>query len=158
MQKSISPALKGIITAALMIAYALWFDRFKNQVDERLQYFIYLIYAAGIAWALWPSRGNSFAALFGIGFRCFIVVTLVMATFTFVFIKTHPGLTEQEAINTREYYMKQKDITAPQIEDIVRRVKKQYPLMRVSLSILGYLITGAVANALLSVAMSRRKN
>ncbi|MBK8699773.1 MAG: hypothetical protein IPN29_09605 [Saprospiraceae bacterium] len=51
MQLRLSPAIKGLITAVLMIAVALVIDA-KEAADPRLQYLIFIVYGAGIIWTL----------------------------------------------------------------------------------------------------------
>ena len=48
----ISPAIKGIITAALMIGMILLIFNIGKDADARLQYAVYAIYALGIVWTL----------------------------------------------------------------------------------------------------------
>ncbi len=158
----ISPAIKGLLTALVMIGLTLLYDANKSSMDPRWQYLVYLIYAAGISWTLLDFRRqgpgkNNFAAFFGQGFRCFIITTIVMVAFTAVYLKRHPELAAQEATVTREYYIRQGDKTPPEIDEIARKAKKQYPLAVISLSIFRYLIIGAVLSAAGSALLTRRQ-
>ncbi len=161
MQLRISPVIKGLITAVLMIALALIIASKKNTTPE-WQYLLYLVYAAGIIWTLISfSRSGTFSGkfseLFGQGFRCFIVVTLVMVIFTGIFIKIHPEYAEQEAKATREYYHEKADKTASEIEEMAQKAKKQYPVIFISISIFRYLVAGAVFTTAVSGFLTRRK-
>ncbi len=162
MQLRTSPAIKGLITAVLMIALALIIAFQKNTANPEWQYLLYLVYAAGIIWTLISfSRSGTFSGkfseLFGQGFRCFIVVTLVMVIFTGIFIKTHPEYAEQEAKATREYYQGKADKTASEIEEMAQKAKKQYPVIFISISIFRYLVAGAVFTTAVSGLLTRRK-
>ncbi len=157
----ISPAIKGLITALVMIASTLLIDQYKDQIDPRLQYLVYVIFAAGIIWTLISFKRSGsftgkFAELFGQGFRCFIIVTLAMVSFTYVYIRLHPELAEEEAKNTIAYYQEKGDKTPPEIEEIGKKAKKQYPIAAVSLSIFRYLIMGAFLTAASSLLLIRR--
>ncbi len=161
MQVRFSPAIKGLITAALMIALSLLIDAKKETISPRIQYFVYLLYAAGIAWTLLSFRRSAlfsgkFSELFNQGFRCFIVITLCMVGFTFVFVRSHPEYAEQEAKSTKEYYEAKGDKLAPEIEDLSQKAKKQYAITVISISIFRYLIIGAILAAALSALMIRR--
>src|SRR5688572_28236375 len=95
MQRTIPPALKGLITALLMIAVVLIIYYGGRSMDPRLQYLIYVLYAGGIIWTLLAYRNSdaftgSFGSLFNQGFRCFIVITLTIVLFTAIFSLLHP--------------------------------------------------------------------
>ncbi|MGK2860420.1 MAG: hypothetical protein ACSLE0_00675, partial [Chitinophagaceae bacterium] len=89
-----TPLTKGILTGLLLVILSLTFYYSKLAVDSKLHYSIYFFYAAGIIWALIsysrsPSFTGKFTDLFGQGFRCFIVVTLIMVSFTAIFSMMH---------------------------------------------------------------------
>lgn len=162
MQLKLSPAVKGLITALIMIATALIIDAQKDTTDPRIQYLIFIVYGIGIIWTLLSFRLSAsftgrFTELFGQGFRCFIIVTLVMVIFTAVFIRMHPEFAEQEAAYQKEQLIKTKDKTPVEIDDLVAKVKKQYPVRYISASIFGYLIVGAAITAAASALLTRRK-
>ncbi len=162
MSIKLSPASKGLITAVAMIAGALLIDVSKEKVDPRLQYLIFLLYGLGIVWTLVAfSRSYSFtgkfSALFSQGFKCFIVVTLVMVLFTTVFIKMHPEFAEEEANYQRSELIKTKDYMPDQIDDMIAKGKKQYAIRYISASIFGYLIFGAIVTAATAALLTRRK-
>jgi energy-coupling factor transporter transmembrane protein EcfT len=152
----LTPAVKGVITALLMIGATLLYDRYHLQADPRFQYLIYVIYLIGVVWTILPFQG-SFGELFSTGFRNFVVVTIIMVIFTFVFVKMHPELANQERITTIAYYQEKGDKTPQEIEEIGEKAKKQYNLAVVSLSIFRYLIIGAVFSLGTAAVLSRRK-
>jgi hypothetical protein len=161
--KAFSPQLKGLITSVLMIALALWIDRQRETLDERVQYFVFLVYAMGILWALVSlSRSGSFTGRFGQlfseGFKTFIVITLSMVAFTFVYVKLHPELADQEYVKTKQYYQQQKqnDRTPNEIEEYATKAKKQYNITVISLSIFRYLIIGALLTAVIGFLLTRK--
>ena len=80
-----------------------------------------------------------------------------MVIFTAVFIRMHPEFAEQEAAYQKEQLIKTKDKTPIEIEDLVAKVKKQYPIRYISASIFGYLIVGAGITAIASALLIRRK-
>jgi energy-coupling factor transporter transmembrane protein EcfT len=162
MQLKLSPAVKGLITALLMIAVALIIDANRETANPRMQYLIFIVYGIGIVWTLLSFRSSAFFSgrfteMFGQGFRCFIIVTLVMVIFTAVFIRMHPEFAEQEAAYQKEQLIKTNDKTPVEIEDLVAKVKKQYPIRYISASIFGYLIVGAAISAAASALLIRRK-
>jgi hypothetical protein len=161
MLKTLSPAIKGLITGLLMLAVALTLFYTNQPGDSGLQYIAYAIYAGGIVWALIgyrqsPSFTGKFGDLFGQGFRCFIVVTLLMVAFTGIFSKMHPEFAEDQAKAYKEYLIKEKKKLPAEIETEVATFKKQYTMRLVSASIFGYLIIGSVITAGCSAFLIRR--
>lgn len=154
--RNLSPAIKAVITAGLMIVASLLIDKWHEVLDLRIQYLVYLLYLGGIIWSLMATRGN-FGQLFSTGFRHFIVVTILMVCFTYVFVKTHPELAEQEKAATISYYQQQGDKLPLEIAEAGEKAKKQYPLAIVSFSIFRYLIIGAALTAGTALILSRRK-
>ena len=158
----ITPLVKGIITGILMavISFLVYFTNLPP--GSGLHYSIYIIFAAGIIWTLISySRSASFtgafADLFGQGFRCFIVATLVMVAFTAIFNIMHPEFAEEAAQYYRADLVKQRNKTPAQIDELVARAKKQYTTGIIYLTVFGYLITGAIVTAAGSAFLMRRK-
>ncbi|MEP6677610.1 MAG: DUF4199 domain-containing protein, partial [Ferruginibacter sp.] len=132
----IKPAIKGLITAVLMIAIFLGVYYSGKDADPKLQYLVYLIYALGITWAVIDYRRSSnftgkFVDNFGQGFRCFIIVVLAMALFYGIFNYLHPEFGEESAAAFKEQLlqqMKEKKILPTDIDPGVATYKKQYTL------------------------------
>lgn len=158
----ISPAFKGLITAALMIAIALITYYSGLPPSSPLQYGVYAVYGLGIIWTLLAYRKSEaytgkFGSNFNQGFRCFIVVTLLMVAFTGIFSSMHPEFAEESATLYREELVKNSTDKLPdEIDKDVARYKKGYTLALVSGSIFGYLIIGAGVTALVSALLTRR--
>ena len=161
MTEKITPAIKGLITGLLMIlTYVLIFYTQKPS-DYQLQYFSYVIYAAGIIWTLLtysrsPLCNGKFGNLFNHGFRCFIVITLLMVLYTGIFSSLHPEFKDEMAIAYKEQMTKEGNKTQPEIEQEITTFKKQYTLRLVSGSIFGYLIIGAGLTAAVSALLTQR--
>jgi hypothetical protein len=161
----ISPAIKGLITGALMVSVILLIYYQGKNADTRLQYIVYALYAVGIVWTLMSFRNTSayigtFGNLFSQGFRCFIVVTLIMALFYGIFNYSHPEFAEESAKVYREQLelsVAKNDMLPTQVDPEVATYKKQYTLKLVSGAIFGYLIIGVVVTAAISAFLMRRK-
>ena len=87
---SISATQKGLVTGAAMIAMSFIIYYTKGGFDNKLQYVTYSIYLLGVVWALYDfskqaGDDTKFGSYFSTGFKCFIVVTLLMVLFTAVF-------------------------------------------------------------------------
>ncbi len=158
----LTPLVKGIITGILMIAVSMAIFLSDASEISSVGYLIYVLYAGGIAWTLiefaklYPDR-RTFGSLFNQGFRCFIVVTLIMVTFTAIMFSTHPEWAVKAAELYRADLVKEGNKTPEMINEIVETAKKQFTLTNIATAIFGYLITGALMTALGSAFLIRRK-
>jgi hypothetical protein len=146
--KKFTPLIKGIITGAVMVAFNL-FSVYLLPAHSSLGYLMYLIYAAGIAWTLFdfsksPKYTGKFKELFGQGFRCFIIVTLMMVIYSIIFVMTHPEMKEEYAVYAREELVKQKNKTPVEIEEGVKNARNQFVTVTASQYLFGYLIPGII--------------
>ena len=164
MTQKISSALKGLITGALMLVIVLALYYSKQPGDSPFQYITYIIYAVGIVWALLdyrrsPAFTGKFGDLFGQGFRCFIVVTLIMVCFTGIFSKMHPEFADEASKGYKEQMMKEKikDKTPAEIDAEAEMIKKHFTTSLLFASVFGYLIIGAVVTAGASALLIPRK-
>ncbi|HQV05523.1 MAG TPA: DUF4199 domain-containing protein [Chitinophagaceae bacterium] len=161
----ISPALKGIIISVLMIGLILYIYSFGKNANPNLQYFVYITYAIGIVWALVSFRKTAactgrYGNLFSHGFKFFIIVTLFMTIFYWIFNNAHPEFKETMATAYKEQLDKKvvnNEMLPTEVDDAVAAYKKQYTLRLVSGAIFGYLIMGVAVTAFISVFLIKRK-
>lgn len=162
MLQHLNATKKGLITGILMIGLSLLFYFTGQRFESPLQYIIYVAYAGGIIWSVYgysrsAENTNKFAAYFLQGFKCFIVVTLLMIIFTFVFNKMHPEFKEQMGTVYREELGRKGNYTAAEIESNVAKAKEYYLTMLISGAIFGYLLMGSVITAVSSLLFMKRK-
>jgi hypothetical protein len=162
MLKNISATRKGLITGVLMVALSLVLYYSKLPLDSPFQYIIYVLYAGGIIWTVYDfslaADGNTkFGAYFTQAFKCFIVVTLLMVAFTFIFNKLHPEFRDQMAVEYKKELLKKGSSTPAEVEAGAEKMKSFYIVMLVSGTVFGYLIIGAIVSLLTSLLFSRRK-
>lgn len=162
MLQNLNATKKGLVTGVLMIGLSLALYYSGKSFDSPVQYSIYVLYAAGIIWSLYSfSRSventNKFGAYFLQGFKCFIVVTLLMVIFTFVFNKMHPEFKEQMGTTYRDELLKNENITPGEVVSNVEKMKEFYLTMLISRAIFGYLLTGSVITLVSSFLFMRRK-
>lgn len=159
----LSPLIKGIITAVLMIGISLA-AYYGLPADSPLHYLVFAAYAAGIIWTLVahrssPASSGKFGDSFNAGFRCFIIVTLIMVVYTFTFNKLHPEFAEESARLYKEQQLgiKNNSKTPAEIDADTTRYKNGYTMAVVYGSIFGYLLIGAAVTAAASLIITRRK-
>lgn len=162
MVKYLTATNKGLITGVLMIILSLVFFYSKQAADSPMQFAIYFVYALGVIWALADfSKKADTTAKFGEyflqGFKCFIVVTLLMVLFTLAFNKLHPEFKDQMAENYKKDLLKQGNKTPPEIEDTIKQAKDYYIVMLVSGAIFVYLVVGVIVTVITSFILRSRK-
>src|SRR5215212_5208585 len=141
----------GLITGLCMIAISILIYYYRGNFDNYLQYITYTVYIAGIIWSLIsysriPGSNRTFKGLFTEGFKCFIVVTLMMVLYTWIFIKIHPGMKEEMGLKYKDELVKQGNYTAPEIEKQVNLAKEYFLTALISAAIFGYLLIGSVTS------------
>lgn len=128
-----------------------------------LHYSVYAVYAIGIVWTLVayknsPAFSGKFGESFGVGFRCFIVATLIMVVYTFFFNKLHPEFAEEAArlYQEQQLALKNNSKTPDEIVADAARYKNGYAMAVVYGSIFGYLIIGAAVTAAVAGLLTSR--
>ncbi len=162
MLKNLNATKKGLITGILMIAITLGIFYSGQSAASPLQYLVHIVYAGGIVWTIYEfSRSeentNKFAAFFLQGFKCFIVITLLMVIFTIVLNKLHPEFKEGMVKAYQEEMVKKGNSTPAEISKNIESAKDYYLTMIISGAIFVYLATGAVFTAATSLIFMKRK-
>ena len=160
---NISARNKGLITGAVMIVMSVCIYLTRKNFENGLQYIVYSTYVAGILWTLFTFKketgGNAtFKQYFSEGFKCFIVVTLLMVLFTLVFILLHPEMKEQVAISAQKEFESSKDLTPADVENRVAIAKKMFLPGLLMGAVFGYLVIGALISVITAGFLSAKKN
>ena len=161
--KTLSATYKGLITGTLMILISIGIYFYRGSFENKLQYITYFVYIAGIIWTLMgykksDATAKTFKSYFGQGFRCFIVITLMMVLFTWVFLMLNPGLKEEMAQNYRADLLKAGNYTAPEIDTMVVKAKQYFTTMLTSMAIFGYLVIGSLVTLIAAGFLSQQKD
>ena len=162
MFKTLNATKKGLITGLLMIALTLVLFYSKLPYDTPLQYFIFIIYALGVVWALYgysrqDGHEGKFGQYFSQGFKCFIVVTLLMVLFTALFYWLHPEFKAEAGIAYREELKNTGNATPAEIDAAVKKFQDFYTVMRISGAIFVNLMIGAAVSLVGSLLYARPK-
>jgi len=159
---SLTPAKKGLITGSLMIIISIIIFRLRGSFENNLQYITYLVYLLGIIWTIKDYKPETadklkFKNYFGQGFKFFIVVTLLMVIFTFIFVKLTPQIKAEMAVNYQADLQKRGNLTPAEISKAVEQAKNFFLPMILSVTIFGYLLIGTLISILVSLFFSRRQ-
>jgi len=159
---NISARSKGLITGALMVLISMAIYMAKHDFDNPLQYVVYAVYVAGVLWTLFTFKKESegkagFKQYFAEGFKCFIVVTLLMVMFTLVFILLHPEMKEQMVSNMKIDYAKDKNLTPVDIDNRIDAAKKFFLPGFLMFATLSYLVIGTLISVIGAGFLSVKK-
>lgn len=145
-----------------MVALSLGFVLLKKQPTGLPQYLIYLIYTVGIVWTLLSfHKSNTVVSTFKIyfseGFKCFIVVTLLMVIYTFVFFKIDHTYQDAMASQLRQDLVKTGNATPAEIDKQVTTMKANFALLYTGGAVFFYLFIGALVTAVTSAFITSKK-
>jgi len=147
-------------STALLMMVISWLG-FLNYISNptTTQLSVYGFYALSTWYLLFFNRKESqaFKDFFQIGFRHFILVTLLMALFSYLFIQLHPNLVEDSAIQLRTTLQNTNNRTPAEIERDVKLFIEGYPTAMVSRTIFGYLVVGSLVTAISSFMLTLQK-
>lgn len=150
--KELTTTIKGLITGLAMIAVGLVLYYQNISPSSPLQYIGYFIFGLGIVWSIFPFAKNpemnkQFGKLFQQGFRCFVVVALLMTLFTIIFYKSNTKLIEEKAaLAKQEYVRTEKNRTPQEIEEMVKSGKENFITVAASVTIFQYLLIGSIVS------------
>ncbi|MGG9962345.1 DUF4199 domain-containing protein [Ferruginibacter sp. SUN106] len=161
MMKNITAAYKGLLTGALMIvACVICYYGLKIPFNSKEQFAVLTIYAIGIVWSIVAfdkdnTEEKKFKAYFQAGFKTFIVVTLLMVIYCFVFYKINTGIRDEWVNNNSQMLLKEGNHMPAEIAENARQLKSIFLPMMVGIHlfknlIIGVLITVVTAGFLIS--------
>jgi len=162
--KQPTPTQKGLITGALMIIASLFSSEIlKNPIESYFQFIIYFLFTGGIVWSLIAhskKNGNilSFKDYFSIGFKTFIVVTLLMAAFAYIYFSFHIEFRDSKIAENSKMLLMQGDHLPKEIEENANQLKKMFLPLMISSAVFRYLILGALITAITGGYLSKNYN
>ena len=161
--KNISAKYIGLITAAAMVAASLiLFYILHFPENGKNQYFIYAIYAVGILTTLIlynknTTEGSAFKNYFSEGFKVFVVVTLIMAVFTFIFYKMNPQILEKALVEINAYNAKDADKTPAEVTANAEKLRGIFIPMMIATTTVKNLVLGALITIVAAGFLSQKK-
>jgi len=163
MLKNLTPTKKGLVTGLLMVALSLFFYyALKMPVNQKEQYMLLSVYVAGIIWSLYAfkqasTEDNSFKTYFSTGFKTFIVVTLLMVVYTFIFFTFNTAYREAGIAENNAMLLQQGNHTPAEIESNANQLRQIFMPVMIGITTFKYLILGALVTAIASGFFSRKQ-
>lgn len=163
MLQKLNATRKGLLTGLLMIGLVLFFYyALKYPFNGTEQYVIYSVYAAGIIWSLYTfmqarTENKTFKEYFSAGFKTFIVATLLMVVFTFIFFSFDTTYRDSGIAENNKLLLLEGNHTPAEIEGNAQQLRKIFIPMMLGITMFKYLVLGALITALGAGFLSQRK-
>lgn len=161
--KSLSAKYIGILIGIIMVSLCLYlFYTMHLPPNGRNQYFIPAIFTGGIIWGLLSFHNKvngpaAFKEYFSEGFKIFVVVTLIMALYTFIFYKLNPQILEDTLVTNNELIIKEGNHTPGEIETNSNKLRSIFMPMMLTVNTLKYLLLGTLVTAITAGFLSQKK-
>ena len=163
MLQKLNASLKGLLTGFVMAGIMLFFFYvLKHPFNGKEQYAVYCVYVAGISWSLLAFRQSaaeqkSFRDYFSAGFKTFIVVTLLMVVFTFIFFSLDTSFRESGIVENNKLLLAEGNHTPAEIESNAVQLRKIFMPMMLGITTFKYLVLGALVTAVGAGFLSQKK-
>ena len=160
--KQTTPAQKGLLTGMLMIIAELFsLYILKNPIDSYFQYIIYSIFCFGVVFSMvayyrTENDKRNFAIFFSVGFKTFVVVSLLMAAFAFVYFSYNTAFRDNQIAENSRLLILQGNHLPQEIKEQETLQKKMFLTMMISINIFRYLILGALITAVAAGFLSKK--
>jgi uncharacterized membrane protein len=159
----LTAAIKGLITGVLMIIVSLIaYTVLKLPINQKEQYILYAIFTLGILWSLFSEKNNStlvsFKDYFEIGFRTFLIATLVMVIFTFIYFKINSSYVDTLIAENNKLLVAEGKHTPVEIEENAKNIKKMFLPSLMIAATFKYLILGALVTAIGAGYLNQQKS
>jgi len=159
---TLSATKKGLITGGVMIALLLLsIYVLKFSSDSRFQYINYIIYSMGIAWSILgfahsATPKTEFREYFAAGFKTFIVITLLMVVYTFIFYSLHTEIRDAQIEANTQLLIQQHMHTSWEIQENAKQMKSIFITGKLASTSFLYLFLGAAISALYSLMIMKK--
>lgn len=161
--KNISAKYIGLITGVLMVLVSLlMYYQFHLPDTGTVKYVCFSIYTVGIIISLFFFKNNNiegqeFKDYFSEGFKTFVVVSLMMAIFTFVFYKMNPQIFEKTIEEINKINALDTNKTPAEVIENGNKIKNIQLPMTVTINTLMYMIIGALVSLIGAGFLSQKK-
>ncbi len=141
-----------MITLEIFFFYIL-----KQEINSNYQFIIYAFFIAGIVWSLLTEPAGKLREYFSTGFRVFIVITLLMVAYTFVFYSLHPEIRNAQIDVNNKLLQQQGNHTSMEIEANSKQLKSIFMPMMLAITTFLYLLSGSIITLLSSIIIIQLK-
>ncbi len=160
--KQFTPTQKGLLTGILMILASLFsLYVLKNPVESYFQFMVYTIFCAGVLWSLisysiTATDKKSFSNYFSTGFKTFVVISLLMAVFAYIYFSFHLEFRDNKIAENSRMLLQQGNHLPKEVEENAVELKKMFMPMMLSAAIFRYMIIGALVTVIAAGFLSKK--
>lgn len=162
---NISATYKGLVAGALMvITCIIGYFVLHIPYNSKEQFVVFAIYTAAIIWALTDFNKTAtgqkkFKDYFQVGFKTFMVITLVMVVYCFVFYSFNTEIRDAWITNNNQLLLKEGNHMPAEIEANGKQMKKMFLPLMAGINLFKYLIIGVLITVITAgVMVSQKKN
>lgn len=158
----INATRKGIIIAAAIIIVSLiLFYIFKLPENGKSQYVILVSFIIGLLWTMIDfhrsqTASTKFKEYFTEGFKMFIVVTLLMVVYTFIFHTLNPQIMEKGIEENNALIAREGNRTAAEISENANKLRSIFMPMMLFLTTMKFLILGTLVTVVTAGFLSQQ--
>ena len=121
----------------------------------------WLLYIGGVVWALSAFKSkpeqHTFKAYFSEGFKAFIIATLIIVVYCYIFYKLNPQILEKAVADNNALLVKDGQHTAPEIVDNADNLRKIFIVGILMTNTVIYLLLGALVSMIGGGFLSQKK-
>jgi hypothetical protein len=160
--RRINATQKGtIIAAAIIIVSLALFYIFKLPENGKSQYVILVMFIIGILWTMIEfhvrqTTTPKFKEYFSEGFKSFIVVTLLMVIYAFIFYKFNPQIMEKGIEENNALIAREGNRTATEIAENANKLRSIFMPMMLFITTMKFLILGTLITVVSAGFMSQK--
>jgi hypothetical protein len=152
---------KGLVTGGVMVLICTYFG-LVHDLTNPLMFATYIAYIVGVMWTLvsfsvTSGNDNKFMTLFAEGFKCFVIVTLLMVIFWWIYLKLNPQVIEDGIAAGKKMMQQQGNYTPAEIDAAAIEKRKHALTVLISFNVLKYLILGTLITIFGTVLILQRK-
>ena len=158
----ISERNKGLLTGAVMILVCLiLFYLLHQQITRTNEYLVFAIYIAGICWSLVAyhrkQTSKTFKDYFSAAFKTFVVASLLIVLFIFIFNKLNPQIRDKMIAENNALLIKDGSRTPAEVQANAAKVKELYLPFTLMATTIKYLFLGALISVVGAGFLSSKK-
>jgi hypothetical protein len=153
---------KGLIISFLIIASSLFTFYVLNWSEKgNIQYINIGLFVLGIFWTVYEtSRKEEFVTIktmFNDGFKYFMLVTLLLTIFTFIFYRLNPQILETVLVENNKLIATAKNKTPAEISENSKKIRSIFMPMMLMFTVIRYLLLGSISSLVTAYFIQLRK-
>jgi hypothetical protein len=153
---------KGLIASFLIIASSVFTFYVLNWSEKgNIQYINIGLFLLGIFWTVFDASrketGASIKTMFNEGFKYFMLVTLLLTVFTFIFYRLNPQILENVLVENNKLIESAQNKTPAEIEENTKKIRSIFMPMMLMFTVIRYLLLGSISSLVTAYFIQLRK-